>query len=232
MPEATAMDRAGCGKSACPVPRGGMRSRFARSGCRLILYSTGSSFVTLGLTDHLLELLERQDLHLAAGRLGRNVHGFPRPERVWHALSGRAGRGLDDFDPEQSGKGRTSPRIVSRCVARSTPPMHRGPAPRLSWAAPCWPPAPPVFPLCPSPCRAASSSLPSHPPVRAKRSRDIYPCFSAVCNPTRRTRTPIRASRGRRQGRHHPHRQLRERRQSAPTGFGPRNGGAPLRLEP
>ena len=52
------------------------------------------------LPDHRLELAERQDLHLAAGRLGRNVHGFPRPDRVWDALSGRAGRRLDDFHLE------------------------------------------------------------------------------------------------------------------------------------
>src|SRR5579862_188646 len=56
------------------------------------------------LPDHRLELAEGQDLHLAAGRLSGNVHGFPGSERIRDALSGRARRGLDDFNLEQSGK--------------------------------------------------------------------------------------------------------------------------------
>src|SRR6266446_5142859 len=44
MPSATAMDRAGCGRSARPVRRGGMRSCLALWWYRLILYSTVGIF--------------------------------------------------------------------------------------------------------------------------------------------------------------------------------------------
>ena len=91
------------GPGAHPDPRGSARPGYPSEAEWGVRSASGDDDPYGGHLRHVFQLLERQNLQGAAGRLGLHVHRLTRPERIRHVLPGPLRGLLHDLDLHQAG---------------------------------------------------------------------------------------------------------------------------------